>query len=68
MERRVAYWVLPAGVGPDDYETADLEQREDIVDVPEPEDGLGLSVPDVQDALRDMLPTGARPIGIRFLD
>lgn len=65
MEHRVAYWVLPAGVGPDDYETADLERREDIVDLPTSDDGL--HVHDVEEALRDMLPTGARPIAVRFL-
>lgn len=67
MEHRVRYWVLPAGVGPDDYETADLERREDIIDLPVPEDGLGPHMRDVEDALTDMLPTGARPIAIRFL-
>lgn len=67
MEYRVRYWVLPAGVGPDDYETADLEQREDTVELPEPEDGLGPHIRDVQDALSDMLDAGAQPIAIRFL-
>ncbi|MGW0586047.1 hypothetical protein ACWD25_61725 [Streptomyces sp. NPDC002920] len=68
MEYRVAYQVLPAGVGPDDYEPADLERREDTIDLPAREDGLGLHVHDAADALQDMLPAGARPIAIRFLN
>jgi len=66
MEYRVAYKVLPAGVGPDDYEPADLQQREDVVDLPAPGDGYGPHIGDVKDALRDML-DGAEPIAIRFL-
>lgn len=66
MEYRIAYRVLPAGVGPDDYESADLEQREDTIDLPQPEDGYGPAIPDVKAALRDML-DGAEPIAIRFL-
>ncbi|MET7982512.1 hypothetical protein [Streptomyces sp. NPDC005281] len=68
MEYRIAYRVLPAGVGPDDYEPADLEPREDVVELPAPEGGYGPAVPDVQAALRDMLPDGDEPIAIRFLD
>lgn len=68
MEYRVTYLVLPAGVGPDDYEPGDLERREDSVDLPAPENGYGPAIPDVQDALSDMLPDGARPIAVRFLD
>jgi hypothetical protein len=68
MEYRVRYWVLPAGVGPDDYETADLERREDTVELPQPDDGYGPHIRDVEDALADMLPTGARPISVRFID
>lgn len=68
VEYRVTYLVLPAGVGPDDYESADLERREDIVDLPDPGNGYGPAMPDVQDALSDMLPDGARPIAVKFLD
>lgn len=68
MEYRVAYRVLPAGVGPDDYESADLEQREDVVELPAPEGAYGPAVHEVQAALRDMLDEGAEPIAIRFLD
>lgn len=66
MEYRIAYQVLPAGVGADDYEPADLERREDVIDLPAPEDGYGPHIADVKDALRDML-DGAEPIAIRFL-
>lgn len=68
MEYRVTYLVLPEGVGPDDYEPADLERREDVVDLPASDDGLGPAMPDVQEALSDMLPAGARPIAVRFLN
>lgn len=67
MEYRIAYRVLPAGVGPDDYEPHELETRIDTVDLPDPGDGYGPAIPDVQDALRDML-DGGEPIAIRFLD
>ncbi|MFM9636011.1 hypothetical protein [Streptomyces turgidiscabies] len=68
MEYRVAYMVLPDGVGPDDYEPADLEQREDVIDLPAPANpDYGPPIPDVKNALRDML-DGAEPIAIRFLD
>jgi hypothetical protein len=68
MEYRVAYRVLPAGVGPDDYEPDDLEKREDVVELPAPESGYGPAIPEVQAALRDMLDEGAEPIAIRILD
>ena len=68
VEYRVAYKVLPASVGPDDYESADLEQREDAVELPAPEGGYGPAIPDVQAALRDMLDDGAEPVAIRFLN
>ena len=34
---RVKYAVLPAGVGPDDYEPHELEKGETIVELPAPE-------------------------------
>lgn len=68
MEYRVAYRVLPPGVGPDDYEPDDLEKREDVVELPAPEGGYGPAITEVQAALRDMLDEGAEPIAIRFLD
>jgi len=30
----IRYSVIPPGVGPDDYEPADLEKRDELVDVP----------------------------------
>ncbi|MDX2624730.1 hypothetical protein PV356_35535 [Streptomyces sp. WI03-5b] len=30
---RIRYSIIPPGIGPDDYEPADLEQRDDLVDV-----------------------------------
>ena len=67
MEYRVTYRVLPDGIGPDDYESSDLEQREDVVDLPAPSGGYGPAIADVRAALRDML-DGAEPIAIRILD
>lgn len=37
MLYRVTYRVLPAGVGPDDYEPADLESGEVLVELDDPE-------------------------------
>jgi hypothetical protein len=36
-EYRVRYRVLPAGVGPDDYEPADLESGELVLELSDPE-------------------------------
>lgn len=67
MEYRVTYKILPAGVGPDDYEPADLEERVDVVDLPQPDDPTyGPAIPEVQKALGDMLDEGALPIITRF--
>ncbi len=71
VEYRVAYRVVPAGVGPDDYEPADLEQREDTVELADPEPAFflgndlhsyGPPHPDVIRALAPLLPEGAHPI------
>ncbi|MFM9616889.1 hypothetical protein ACKI14_02870 [Streptomyces turgidiscabies] len=67
VEYRVAYKVLPDGLGPDEYESADLASREDTVELPAPQDGLGPAIPDIQAALRDMLDDGAEPIAIRLI-
>lgn len=67
VEYRVAYRVLPDGVGPDDYESGDLEPREDVVDLPAPSGGYGPAISEIRAALRDML-DGAEPIAIRILD
>ena len=37
MLYRVTYRILPAGVGPDDYEPADLEAGEVLVELADPE-------------------------------
>ncbi|MBD9723430.1 hypothetical protein PV755_46580 [Streptomyces caniscabiei] len=37
MLYRVTYRILPAGTGPDDYESADLEAGEVLVDLADPE-------------------------------
>ena len=37
MLYRVAYRILPAGTGPDDYEPADLEAGEVLVELDDPE-------------------------------
>lgn len=37
MLYRVTYRILPAGVGPDDYEPADLEAGEALVELDDPE-------------------------------
>lgn len=36
-EYRIRYSIIPPGVGPDDYEPADLEQREESFTFPDPE-------------------------------
>lgn len=67
VEYRVTYKILPAGVGPDDYESADLEERVDIVDLPQPADPTyGPAIPEVQTALRDMLDMDAHPVITKF--
>lgn len=61
MEYRVAYKVVPAGVGPDDYESHELEQKETILELPDPEPvGMvgeqtleyGPPIPEVKRAIR----------------
>lgn len=37
VEYRVAYKVVPAGAGPDDYEAHELEQMETVLELPDPE-------------------------------
>lgn len=38
---KILYSIIPPGVGPDDYEPADLEQRHELVDVPGDDPDLG---------------------------
>lgn len=68
MEYRVAYALLPVGAEADDYEGADLEQHQAVVDLPAPEGGYGPSIPDVKRALQKQINIAAEPINIRFLD
>jgi hypothetical protein len=32
-EYKIRYSIIPPGVGPDDYEPADLEQREELIEI-----------------------------------
>lgn len=56
----ITYKVLPAGVGADDYEPADLEQRVERYELadPEPGTGYGPSHQAVQDAVNQHLDGG----------
>lgn len=71
---RVKYKILPAGVGPDDYEPADLDGGELILAMSDPDpagfvgDHLISYGPDhdeVEAALAPHLPAGATPIVLR---
>lgn len=68
---RVKYKVIPPGVGPDDYESADLEDGETVLELPDPEPAFflgnhlhsyGPPRSDVIRALAPHLPEGACPI------
>lgn len=74
MEYRVKYKILPAGVGPDDYEPADLEDGEALLELsgPEPAAFIGDHLisygphdHEVTRALAPHLPDGATPIVLR---
>jgi hypothetical protein len=71
---RVKYKILPAGVGPDDYESADLDGGEILLNLsdPDPAGFIGTTLisygPDhheVEEALAPHLPDGAKPIVLR---
>ena len=71
MEYRVTYKVIPAGVGPDDYESADLDDGETVLELSDPEPAFflgndlhsyGPHRADVTRALAAHLPDGAHPI------
>jgi hypothetical protein len=75
---RVKYKIIPPGVGPDDYESADLEGGEAVVELSDPEPAFflgnhlhsyGPRREEVQEAIvRHLgLPDGAEPI-IRSVD
>lgn len=72
---RVTYKILPAGVGPDDYEPADLEQRTELVEAADLEpagevDGtMRYYMPpdsEFHRALRDRLAPGDHPIILKL--
>jgi hypothetical protein len=74
MKYRVKYKILPAGVGPDDYEPADLEDGETLLELPDPEPAgfigdhlisYGPHDHEVRQALASRLPDGATPIVLR---
>ncbi|MFJ6438553.1 hypothetical protein [Streptomyces sp. NPDC091416] len=54
-EYMIRYSIIPPGVGPDDYEPADLEQREHLVDVP----GEQPSVAVIHSTVQALLPPGS---------
>lgn len=68
----VQYKILPAGVGPDDYESADLENGETVVELPDPEPtGVAIAgeeisylppMPMFHRAVAAQLADGAQPI------
>ncbi|WP_326659648.1 hypothetical protein [Streptomyces sp. NBC_00385] len=51
----IRYSIIPPGLGPDDYEPADLEQREHLVDVP----GEQPSVATIHSTVKALLPPGS---------
>lgn len=68
---RVKYKVIPPGVGPDDYESAGLEDGEIVLELADPEPAFflgndlhsyGPHHADVTRALAAHLPDGAHPI------
>lgn len=62
----ITYKVLPAGVGADDYEPADLEQRVERYELADPEPGTGYGPPQdlVQETVNRQL-NGAHAIILR---
>jgi hypothetical protein len=62
MRYRVKYKILPAGTGPDDYEPADLDNGETIVELPAPDGGYLPAMPTFNKAVAAQLADGAEPI------
>ncbi|MFE5591433.1 hypothetical protein [Streptomyces sp. NPDC056549] len=72
---RITYAVLPASLGPDDYEPSDLETHTDLVELSDPEHAgkvAGQAVryapphSEVKNALRGLLEPGAEPIILKL--
>ncbi|MFH9430226.1 hypothetical protein ACH4JZ_18285 [Streptomyces sp. NPDC017615] len=72
---RVQYAILPPGVGPDDYESADLVHREQVYMLSDPEPAgtvagqsisYGPHIRDVEEAVTEDLAQGERPLIIRW--
>lgn len=70
-EYRITYSVLPAGTGPDDYESADLETRVEVVELSDPGPAgdvagqmlhYGPSHAEMKAVLRERLAPGDEPI------
>jgi hypothetical protein len=59
----ITYTIIPPGIGPDDYEPADLERRTERFELadPEPAGGftLGPHITDVHRAIKATLPEGS---------
>lgn len=57
----ITYAIIPPGVGPDDYEPADLERRTERFELadPEPVTGYGPPMPDVHRTIEATLPEGS---------
>jgi hypothetical protein len=71
----VRYAILPPGVGPDDYESADLVHREETFDLSDPEPAgevagqnlrYGPHQSEVEAAVQAKLNEGERPIILRY--
>ncbi|MET9088155.1 hypothetical protein ABZX77_40800 [Streptomyces sp. NPDC004237] len=71
---RVKYAVLPPGVGPDDYESGDLEHRERDFELSDPESAgevagqdlrYGPGHAEITAAVQEVLERGERPIILR---
>lgn len=56
----ITYAIIPPGIGPDDYEPADLKTRTGRFELadPEPGTGYGPPMPDVHAAIKATLPAG----------
>ncbi|GAA2790169.1 hypothetical protein [Streptomyces showdoensis] len=74
MQRfEISYAIIPAGVGPDDYEPGDLERRTGVFEFPDPgpEDyyelggvrqAYGPAFPDIEARIKATLAPGEQPV------